>query len=188
MGPRLAPHLAGRRSGPARLLRSTRGRCSGPARPLRGTRRLGSLLIANSVEQEVRCVCKGGAARQGLAVRQSGGNRRQAGHRTAGQTARGVALYGGTAVTDGRGGGGLNGKGGAARRKERHGREEQGRRGNGRITDRRGTDRSERAARWREGEARVAAGGSRGGRRSGASGGANGERAARRRGVRVAAG
>lgn len=36
---------------------------SGPARPLRGTRRLGSLLSANSVEQEVRCVCKGGAAR-----------------------------------------------------------------------------------------------------------------------------
>ena len=170
MGPRLAPHLASRRSGSARLLRSTRGRRSGPARPLRGTRRLGSLIIANSVEQEVRCVCKGGAARQRLAVRQSGGNRRQAGHRTAGQTARGVALYGGTAVTDGRGGGGLNGKGGAARRKERHGREEQGRRGNGRITDRRGTDRSERAARWREGEARVAAGGSRGGRRSGASG------------------
>ena len=70
-----------------------------------------------------------------------------------------MALYGGTAVTDGRGGGGLNGKGGAARRKERHGREEQGRRGNGRITDRRGTDRSERAARWREGEARVLGGG-----------------------------
>ena len=73
-------------------------------------------------------------------------------------------------VTDGRGDDGLNGKGGAARRKERHGRKEQGRRGNGRITDRRGTDRSGRAARWREGEARVAAGGSRGGRRPGASG------------------
>ena len=35
---------------------------SGPARPLRGTRRLGSLLIANSVEQEVRCVRVGGGA------------------------------------------------------------------------------------------------------------------------------
>ena len=38
---------------------------------------------------------KGGAARQGSAVRQSGGNRRQAGHRTAGQTARVIRREGG---------------------------------------------------------------------------------------------
>ena len=81
-----------------------RGRC--------GThRRLGSLLNANSVEQAVRCVCEGGAARSGSVVRRP---RRQ---RTAGRR------YGGTAVTEGRGDGGLNGKGGAARRKERHGKE-----------------------------------------------------------------
>ena len=57
-------HLASRRSGSARLLRSTRGPVLLAQRGRCGThRRLGSLLNANSVEQEVRCVCKGGAAR-----------------------------------------------------------------------------------------------------------------------------
>ena len=51
-------HLASRRSGSARLLRSTRGPVLLAQRGRCGThRRSGSLLNANSVEQEVRCVC-----------------------------------------------------------------------------------------------------------------------------------
>ena len=60
----LAPHLASRRSFWLSEVAAEHSRTgsSGPARPLRGTRRLGSLLIANSVEQEVRCVRVGGGA------------------------------------------------------------------------------------------------------------------------------
>ena len=52
-------HLASRRSGSARLLRSTRGPVLLAQRGRCGThRRLGSLLNANPVEQKFRCVCK----------------------------------------------------------------------------------------------------------------------------------
>ena len=64
--------------------------------------------------------------------------------------------YGGTVVTDGRGDGGLNGKGGAARRKEWHGKE---RRHDGRPRQRTAEHWAAGKRLWagREGEARVAA-------------------------------